>query len=97
MSSVVQFTTKLKRLIDGSIIAKNQASHSLECLETLLKIITNCKEFPREPKYRSIRGRGKVIQKVLKVEGGREVLFLVGFGKEIKEFEEFFILPMGGI
>jgi PUB domain len=89
------FKKKLKRIIDGQIVAKNTSKNAQSCLQTLLLIFTNASKNPSNPKFRQIRGRGKVILQVLSCDGGSDTLLTVGFVKSIKEFEEFFTLPIG--
>jgi hypothetical protein len=72
---------QLRKIVDGSIIARSEASDAHQCLITLLKILQNCRDNPFEPKFRTIRAHGNSIQQVLKCEGGRDVLLLSGFSK----------------
>ncbi|KAJ2994950.1 hypothetical protein HDV02_001179 [Globomyces sp. JEL0801] len=87
--TLVQFS----RFIDGTIINKNTKKTALECLETIQLIINNLIQYPDMEKYRSIRGRGKMIQKVLSLEGGEELLIILGATKTVKEFEAFYTFP----
>ncbi|KAJ3320678.1 hypothetical protein HDV06_005086 [Boothiomyces sp. JEL0866] len=50
-------------------------------------ILTNLKNFPDDPKYKTIKASGKVIKKVLDCTGGEDLLVACGALKSVVEFQ----------
>ncbi|KAJ3250763.1 hypothetical protein HK103_003177, partial [Boothiomyces macroporosus] len=50
-------------------------------------VLTNLKNHPDDPKYKTIKASGKVIKKVLDCTGGEDLLIACGALKSVVEFQ----------
>ncbi|KAJ3276676.1 hypothetical protein HDV01_004209 [Terramyces sp. JEL0728] len=78
---------KFRRLIDGTVIFKNTKPDALACLQTMSLILTNLRNYPDDPKFKSIKALGKVIKKILDCIGGEDLLIACGALKSVVEFQ----------
>ena len=69
--------------------AKNMKKDVLECYTILVKIYTNIINNPHDKKFKTIRERGKTIQKVWQCHGGSELIHRFA-KKTVKDFEACF-------
>ncbi|KAJ3254535.1 hypothetical protein HK103_007089, partial [Boothiomyces macroporosus] len=54
---------------------------------TMSLVLTNLKNHPDDPKYKTIKASGKVIKKVLDCTGGEDLLIACGALKSVVEFQ----------
>jgi len=75
---------KIYRLPDKSL--------SKDILITLGRICYNIIEHPTEQKYKRISKRSKHVEHIVQNEDAFEILYMIGFRKEIVDFEEHYTL-----
>lgn len=87
----LDFPQKLGRMIDGTLIFKNEKKDALACLETLEIIIRNLVNYPQELKYKNIKEKSKALQRILCCSGGQDLLIFLGALKKVHQFESHFV------
>jgi hypothetical protein len=89
MASPTAKETKIRRIIDSSLLRDNSPQMANETMQVLLKIMTNIAKHPGEDKFKEIRSQAKAFQPILLAKGGLDILVEAGFKKTVKEFVEY--------